>query len=247
MPASSPPTLITSVVRALDLLDTVGAQSGPVPAKKLARLTGLPLGTTYHLLRTLLHEGYVDREDGGYVLGERVSTLAQRRVGTDPGGRTHRVLRSLHDELGAAAYLSVLDDGCIRLADVADSPEAPRTDMWVGFEDAAHATALGKAVLSSLPEDELKDYLADHPMVDLTPSTVTSRTVLLQQLHHSPEVATDDEEYAVGVACLAVPVQSRSLVGAVAISVPAGRRAGLAGSTRALRRAARMIALSHEA
>lgn len=248
MSGSSPqPTLITSVVRALSLLDTVGAQSGPVPAKKLARLTGLPLGTTYHLLRTLLHEGFVDRADGGYVLGDRVSTLAQRRVGTDPGGRAHRVLRGLHDELGAAAYLSVLDDGCIRLIDVADSPDAPRTDMWVGFDDAAHATALGKAVLASLPEDELKDYLADHPMVDLTPATVTSRTVLLQQLHHSPELTSDDEEYAVGVACLAVPVPSSTLVAAVAISVPAARRATLEGSTRALRRAARMIALSHGA
>ncbi|MEZ5192318.1 MAG: hypothetical protein R2734_07275 [Nocardioides sp.] len=41
-------------------------------------------------------------------------------------GRTW-VLRQLHDELGAAAYLSVLDDNCIRLVDVADSPEAPRT------------------------------------------------------------------------------------------------------------------------
>jgi len=70
------PTLINSVVRALNLLDAVGAATGPVPAKRLAHAVGLPLATTYHLLRTLVHEGYLARTPDGYVLGERVDALA---------------------------------------------------------------------------------------------------------------------------------------------------------------------------
>lgn len=244
---SGQPTLISSVVRALSLLDAVGGQRAATPAKKLARLTGLPLGTTYHLLRTLVHEGFLDRVEGGYILGDRVDSLAQRRRGTDAGGRSHRVLRSLHDELGAAAYLSVLDDHCIRLVDVADSPQAPRTDMWVGFEDAAHATALGKAVLAALPDDTRRDYLSSHPMVDLTPSTMTSSRKLLAELEQSPELTVDLEEYAVGVTCLAVPVPSQRVVAAVAISVPVQKRSTVVGSERALRRAAQLIALSADA
>ena len=70
------PTLIVSVRRALHLLDAVGEASRPLPAKALARRAGLPLATTYHLLRTLVHEGYLARIDGaGYVLGEHVATL----------------------------------------------------------------------------------------------------------------------------------------------------------------------------
>lgn len=245
--AETGPTLINSVVRALSLLDAVGSQPAAVPAKKLARLVGLPLGTTYHLLRTLVHEGFLDRVDGGYVLGDRVSTLVQRRSGTDAGGRTHRVLRSLHDEVGAAAYLSVLDGNCIRLVDVADSTAHPRTDMWVGFEDAAHATALGKAVLAALPADTRRDYLASHPLVDLTPSTTTSRRRLLAEIAQSPSLTFDGEEYAVGVTCLAVPVQARTLTGAVAVSVPAEQRSRLPETAGALRRAARLIALSADA
>ncbi|GAA4286924.1 helix-turn-helix domain-containing protein [Georgenia daeguensis] len=70
------PTLINSVVRALNLLDAVGAAGGPVPAKRLAHAVGLPLATTYHLLRTLVHEGYLARTPEGYVIGERVDALA---------------------------------------------------------------------------------------------------------------------------------------------------------------------------
>ncbi|MEV8154761.1 helix-turn-helix domain-containing protein, partial [Streptomyces fradiae] len=53
------PTLIGSVQRALRLLEAVGAHADGAPAKQLARETGLPLATAYHLLRTLTHEGYL--------------------------------------------------------------------------------------------------------------------------------------------------------------------------------------------
>lgn len=238
------PTLINSVVRALNLLDAVGTEPGPVTAKRLARTAHLSLATTYHLLRTLVHEGYLDRLDGGYVIGERVSTLAARRLDPDPGGRTHRILRALHDEVQAAAYLSVLDDGCIRLVDVADSVDNPRTDLWVGFDGAAHATALGKAVLAALPGDARQDYLSSHPLVDLTPHTQTSRRLLLEELGHSPELTRDLEEYAVGTTCVAVPVPSRTVTAAVAISVPVRRSERVSGAPQALRRAASLVALS---
>lgn len=241
------PTLINSVVRALNLLDAIAAEPGPVTAKRLARTVDLPLPTTYHLLRTLLHEGYLDRVDGGYVLGERVSMLAARRLDPDPGGRTHRILRALHDEAQAAAYLSVLDDGCIRLVDVADSVENPRTDLWVGFDGAAHATALGKAVLAALPEDTRQDYLSCHPLVDLTPHTLTSRRLLLEELDHSPELTHDFEEYAVGTTCLAVPVPSTTVTAAVAISLPVSRSSRAVGTQQALRRAANLVAVSVDA
>jgi DNA-binding IclR family transcriptional regulator len=238
------PTLINSVVRALNLLDAVGTEPGPVTAKRLARMVDVPLPTAYHLLRTLLHEGYLDRVDGGYVIGERVSSLAARRLSTDPGGRTHRILRALHDEVGAAAYLSVLDGGCIRLVDVADSVENPRTDMWVGFDDAAHATALGKAVLAALPDDVRQDYLSSHPLNDLTRHTQTSRRLLLEELDSSPELTRDREEYAVGTECIAVPVPSLTMTAAVAISVPSVRVAEVPDRLQALRRAASLVAVS---
>ena len=45
------PTLIQSVQRALRLLEVLAEHSGRARAKELARATGLPLATTYHLLR----------------------------------------------------------------------------------------------------------------------------------------------------------------------------------------------------
>ncbi|MEE6283254.1 IclR family transcriptional regulator [Georgenia sunbinii] len=232
------PTLINSVVRALNLLDVVGAAESPQPAKKLARIAGIPLGTAYHLLRTLVHEGYLVRTPEGYVLGDRVDSLGQ-------GAETRRVrqvLHQLHDKLRAAAYLAALDDGEIRLTEIVDSPAAPRTDLWVGFHDAAHATALGKAMLAALPEESRREYVAAHPLVDLTPHTVTSPRALMEEVARAGQLAVDHEEYALGVMCAAVPVPG--LAQAVAVSVPARRAGDVVARADELRRAARLIALA---
>jgi DNA-binding IclR family transcriptional regulator len=238
------PTLIESVRRALNLLDVVGEAGRPLPAKTLARRAGLPLPTAYHLLRTLVHEGYLTRLEGlGYVLGDRVAALSARQA--EPGARVarfHPILRQLHEDLSAAAYLSVLSDGEITVVDVVDSPSTPRVDLWVGFHEAAHATALGKAVLSALDDPARRAYLAEHEMPDLTPRTVTDQRVLLRQLATGGDYALDREEYALGTACVAAPVPSRSLVAAVAVSVPANQVARVLEHGDALRRAARLIA-----
>jgi len=235
------PTLIGSVQRALTLLNVVGEADRPLPAKTLARRTGQPLPTTYHLLRTLVHEGYLRRVDGeGYVLGDQVAALTGGASGRV--ARLRPVLEGLHAELGAAVYLSVLDDGEIWLVDLVDSPATPRVDLWVGFHDAAHATALGKAVLSALDDAARRDYLGDHDLPDLTPHTVTDRRTLLRQLEDTHGYALDREEYALGTACVAAAVPSRSLVAAIAVSVPARQVQRVLERGDALRRAARLIA-----
>lgn len=233
-------TLIQSVSRALKLLDAVGDSARPLPAKSLARAVGVPLPTAYHLLRTLVHEGYLRREEEGYVLGDRIGALAAGPAIAP--AHAHRVLEHLRDELHAPAYLSVLDDGEIRLADVADSRATPRVDLWVGFHDASHATALGKAVLSTLPQSRRREYVETHELVDLTRNTVTDTRVLLHELDESTDFALDREEYAVGTACVAVPVPSTAFSAAVAVSVPVQQLRRVVERRDALRRAARLIA-----
>jgi DNA-binding IclR family transcriptional regulator len=128
------------------------------------------------------------------------------------------------------------------LVDVVDSPAAPRVDLWVGFHDAAHATALGKAVLSALDDAARRDYLGQHDLPDLTPHTVTDRALLLRQLDTGAHYALDREEYALGTACVAAAVPSPSLVAAVAVSVPAPQLRRVLARGDVLRRAARLLA-----
>ncbi|HEY6740704.1 MAG TPA: IclR family transcriptional regulator [Actinopolymorphaceae bacterium] len=238
------PTLISSVQRALRLLDAVSLADRPVPAKKLAAATGQALPTTYHLLRTLVYEGYLTRVDDGYLLGDRLTSLTDRSRGQKIATRVRPTLRILHEELGVASYLSSYENGEISILDVVDSPSAPRVDLWVGFHDAGHATAVGKSILACLPEEDRKDYLSRHQLSDLTPNTITNRRALLEHLHRQRTYALDKGEYAIGTACLATPVQLPGHTGAVAVSLPTRRLPEVLDHRQALTRAARRIELA---
>lgn len=217
------PTLISSVQRAFRLLEAVSAHENGAPAKQLARETGLPLATAYHLLRTLVHDGYVRKlADGGFVLGDKLQAL--HVAGRDQAllSRVRPTLAALRDELATATYLTFYEEGEIRVAEIVDGPRAPRVDLWVGFEDAGHATALGKSVLRELDEESRRDYLSRHHLSDLTPRTITSLPELLRRIEESPlaPAVTDLEEYALGTVCVAVPVYCGDTLGSLGVSLP---------------------------
>ncbi len=233
------PTLIASVQRALRLMEAVAAHPSGAPAKRLAREADLALATTYHLLRTLAHEGYVSKlPDGGWVLGDRLEDLhAGGRVQT-ARTRVHSILSALHEELGVAVYFAVHREGGIRLLDVVDSPRAPRVDLSVDVNDAAHATALGKCVLGQLDEPSRRDHLSRHPLLDLTPHTITDARRLGGGLAGRDGLSLDREEYELGTCCAAVPVADGRRAGALAVSCRADGLPRIRGAGARLREAA---------
>ena len=213
-----------SVSRALALVDVVANASRPLPVKALAQASGLTLGTTYNIVRTLVHEGYLRTEPDGLVLGHRFPGLRAREADGVFIARVRATLREVTEELGATAYLSRFTDGEVHLVDIVDAVNSPRVEVWVGLDNSAHASALGKSILGALDENERLDYLSRHPLEKLTPNTVIDRDVLLHQLRDEPHASFDLEEYVLGFNCLAVPVRAPGVIASLAVSAPADVR-----------------------
>jgi DNA-binding IclR family transcriptional regulator len=215
------PTLIQSVQRAFRLLEAVSDLDERATAKALAHRTAIALPTAYHLLRTLVHDGYLQRlGDGTYALGQRMDAVAGRGRPARAVAQARPALEWLRDELRSPVYLALYHDGEIVVAEIVDSPRAPSIDLWVGIHDAAHATALGKCILAHLDPDEREDYLSRHPLHALTPHTLVDRAELRHRIEESSRIATDREEYALGVTCAAIPVVTDSVIGSVGFATP---------------------------
>lgn len=249
MKRSGEPTLIASVQRALRLLEVVGQHPGGITAKSLARNTGLALPTTYHLLRTLVHEGYLAKlDDGAFIVGDQVAGLHDAAQAQQLRSRIRGVMTELREDLNAAIYLAHYDEGEVVVDTIVDSPRTPRVDPWVDFREAAHATAIGKCLLSGLSKDERTDHFRRYPPEDLTPRTITGLRELVER--PAPALVTDTEEYSLGTACVAAPVEGSYSPVTLAISFPARKLATTSDYVRPLRAAAdeisRVLAVAGE-
>jgi DNA-binding IclR family transcriptional regulator len=239
-----------AITYAMRVLETVDRHARGVTADHIARELGLPADYLAPTLAMLEHEGYLLRSpDGVFVLGEAAILLGG-------GGRTrartlaekvHAALVQLRDEVGAAVYFSRYVDGEVQVVDYADAPSTPKVNEWVDFRDSAHASAVGKCLLTQLDRDERRDHVARHKVVRFTSRTITSEKMLFHALDSQPPTAPtlDLQEYAVGTVCAAVPVTVGSMLGCLAVSMPLERVHRLREAADTLNRRSAPVLLSH--
>lgn len=217
-----PTTLIGSVQRAMRLLEAVAAREHGAPAKQLAREAGLALPTAYHLLRTLVHEGYLSRDKGLFFLGDAAERLSSSGAQQKRRSTVSDALARWRDAIGAPVYYAVYRDGEIEVMSVADTPGNPAVAEWADFRETGHAHAVGKCLLSQLDERARRDHLDRYPVRSLTPYTVRDDAALLRRLERTGRMdpVTERQEYALGTVCAALPITAGTTAATMAISLP---------------------------
>lgn len=87
--------------------------------------------------------------------------------------------------------------------------------------EAIYCSAVGKAILTFMPEEEQKSIIAGLKFVKFTSYTLSSKTQLRQEMEEIAEkgYALDNEENLVGVRCVAVPILDAKGYATVALSV----------------------------
>ncbi|MFJ9694214.1 IclR family transcriptional regulator [Kitasatospora sp. NPDC101183] len=229
--ASAAPTLIASAQRALRLLEAAARYPKGATAKQLARDTDLALGTAYHLLRTLVHDRYLERFSGHYRTGPAVAGLVREECPATGRARLRTLLTTLADELSAAVYFTWYRDGEVELVDAVEAPGAPMVDPR-RYRAGAHAHSAGKTLLALMSADERRDHLARHPMIPFTRHTLRDPAdlpLLPRQGTRRGTPITQFQEYSLGTAGAAVPIVAGNGIGAVSVSLPMAQAHRLAG------------------
>ncbi|WP_238016326.1 IclR family transcriptional regulator C-terminal domain-containing protein [Dactylosporangium sp. AC04546] len=210
-PQAEPSDLIRSVSRALRVLEAVGQSPRGLTVKQIARRCEFTVATTYHLVRTLAYEGYViRRENGTYVVGLEIADRYRELVLAfrGPSAVTDR-LRRAATETGYSHYLGRFIGGRIAVTASAEGQRTPPFDDLVpGYDDAAHATALGKALLATLSPDQRWRFLKESGMQAYTSATLTSPEALDSDLAAGERRGMQIEigQFRQGLACAAVMV-----------------------------------------
>jgi DNA-binding IclR family transcriptional regulator len=210
-PQAEPSDLIRSVSRALRVLEAVGQSPRGLTVKQVARRCDFTVATTYHLVRTLAYEGYViRRENGTYVLGLEIADRYRELVLAFRGPPA--VLDAMRRAAAETGYTHVLGrfvGGRVAITGTVEGHRTPLTDELVpGYDDAAHATALGKALLATMTSDQRWRFLKEFGMRAYTPATLTSPEALDADLAAGERRGMQIEigQFRQGLACAAVLV-----------------------------------------
>jgi IclR family acetate operon transcriptional repressor len=226
--SSSRPYQIAAVDRVVAVLACLEARSG-LRLSEIARDVGLSEPTTLRYLANLVEHGLVERDAAGrYGLGLRLFQLGQRAVGQrDVRKVALPKLERLLERFEETVNLAVRRNDDLVIIDVLESHRSIRKGASIGEPDSWHCSALGKAILSRLPEGEARAILARRGTRRHTAHTLATVDDVLRDLERvrARGYSIDDEEAEVGLRCVAAPVCDRrgDPVYAISVSGPATR------------------------
>ncbi len=226
-------TKFKSVRRVFRIMDLVSRRGEGLTAKELAREIGTNLSSCYYLLNILIAEGYIEKipRHGGYRIGPTIS-LMKEVSRSDFDLTIEPVVEELARRAQRPAYVGVLSGGQVEVSQVRIPSKCPPVGVAEGFCGPSDALALGKVLLAGMGSAYVEGYIKYHGLEAFSPRTIVGPAQLHAHLNkvRMVGVATDFEEFAHNLCCVAAPVKSRSgkVEGAIGLSTTArhARNAG---------------------
>jgi DNA-binding IclR family transcriptional regulator len=220
---------VTSLLKALDVIDVLAQAGGSLGVSELARAAGHSTTSTYNIVNTLESRGLVVKETkpSRYRLGWRLHELGMLVAGSSPVlaiARPH--LRDLAASTNETVMLGVLEGREVLYLDREESSRTIRMVADVGHRSPLHSNASGKVLLAHQPRTVIEEYLASDREA-FTPATIVDVDELRDHLTSVVNVgyATCWQEREAELCSISVPVFdfSSSVVAALTIAGPASR------------------------
>jgi IclR family acetate operon transcriptional repressor len=208
-----------STAKSLVVLQALAQAGGAVQLAELARDCGISKTTAHRVLAGLRRLAWVRLHEGGrYSLGPQAYAFAAM---ASRGTSVEQALAGLRDTVGHTVHAGVLLDDHVVYTHKLDGRDQFVMRSRVGASAPLHCTAMGKALLAHLPDDQVSAVVTAG-LPRRTTGTLTDPEAVLAELRGIRErgYAVDDEENEPNIRCIAtvVPVPLGQPLRAVSIS-----------------------------
>lgn len=180
----------------------------------IASVVGISRSTTHRYLMTLVELGYLEQDSKRrYLLarnaarsGMAVVNMVRRET------RALAILEDLRNKTGHTVGMGLLDGTralyVYRLHGHRAGQYEADGSLGAGAHVPAHNTAVGRALLSSLLDSELRSLLPGMHLSGAEPNTAAAETALVDEIESVNQggIAVSDEEYLEGARSIAVPI-----------------------------------------
>jgi IclR family transcriptional regulator, KDG regulon repressor len=222
---------VKSVVKTLTILEHLGTSPSGTSLTEISSKLRIGKSTVHRLLGTLKDHDFVwlEPHSSRYILGARILQLSQQLNNQSILIRYGEpVLTKLARATGETCNLGVLDRKSVLYLIMKESRNPLRMSGEVGKRLPVYCTALGKALLTGLNEEEINNLFGKTDAFEsFTENTVANAAQLMHHVEkaRTSGIARDNEEIYPGVCCLATPIRdhSGSVVAAISVSFPKNR------------------------
>lgn len=227
--SNSKTSIVKSATRALDIIDFIVGCSKPPTFSVIQKYLEIPKSSLSYLLQDMTNHKYIqfDSDSKVYYPGSKLIQISAACMNnTNLTREIWLGIKKLSDELGETTQAGLLDGRfVVYIAKQQGSKDISITTA--GYKIPAHATALGKMMLSSLSEEELKARLENEELERYTEKTIVSYDDLLVELKLIAKqgYAIDNQEIILGGVCIAAPIynNSNNMIAAMSVTVPGSR------------------------
>ncbi len=173
---------VTAVGRVLDILEVFERVKKPLSLTDLAELAGIPKSSCHAITGTLTARGYLyslSRPRALYPT-RRFYDLAVETQAHDPFVQhVTPLLERLRDSSRETVILGKRQGDAVIYLQVFESPHPIRYSARPGQFKPLHSSSIGKALLGSLKEAELRAQMSGRSFTRVTPATITGADALI--------------------------------------------------------------------
>lgn len=221
---------VQAVERALELLELLAAHPQGARLADLAQGTGLAPSTAHRLLTTLERRGFAQfgTTNRHWHIGRKAFTvgIAYTRWQSFIAAATP-FLRRLRDLSRETANLGVLEEGEVITVAQVESREIIRAIASPGGRAPVMNSGMGKAIIASWPDEAIEALVQRHGLRPATEHSLRTRAAVKAEIGQTRArgYAFDNEEFTIGMRCVAAVVWSPfgEPVGALSVSALAAR------------------------
>lgn len=219
-----------SIERALTVMEFLAQSNRGFSISEMSRRLAIPKSSIHLILGTLERRGFLKKnaENGRYCFGLGLVGLSRSALeNLDLREEARPWLRALMQKTGLTVHMAVLERNEAVIIEKIEAPGSQRLASWVGRRMDVNCTAVGKALLSCVPESEFDQVVKTKSFARHNGRTVISIAALRQEISRIQRLgyAFDDEEDEIGIRCIGAPVfdQNEKAVAAISIAGTTGQ------------------------
>jgi DNA-binding IclR family transcriptional regulator len=200
-----------SLEKGLRILSLFNRDTPVLTQSQIAKTLGLNMTSTYRYINTLEELGYLEKDAKTKEIRPSILSLMfcnNLMQATDRLRLIKEAVDRVHRDHNISIDVALVVDDTLRRLYHRAAQETLTYSLPDNSRNCLHNTALGKAYLSSLPEDAMQERIDNLELTAKTDNTITTKDGLLSVLRASKVhgYATSDEEYLPGLLAIGAPL-----------------------------------------